>query len=125
MHMILSIAAGGALGAVARYLLSARVTALLGASFPYGTLIVNVLGSFLMGLLITLFAKKFQVSAEMQAFLTVGLLGGFTTFSAFSMETVLLFERQAYGQAGLYVAGSLVLAIAGLFAGMYLARVVA
>jgi CrcB protein len=125
MNLILSIAAGGALGAVARHLLSHRVAALMGSSFPYGTLMVNILGSFLMGLLVTLVAKKFSLSMEMQAFLTVGLLGGFTTFSAFSMETVLLIERGVWSQALLYVAASVLFAVGGLFAGMFVGRVIA
>lgn len=125
MQMILSIAAGGALGAVARHFLSHRVALFAGHNFPYGTMTVNILGSFLMGMMITLFARKFSLSQEVQAFLTVGLLGGFTTFSAFSMETVLLIERNEMGQAALYVAASVLLAIGGLFAGIYLGRVLA
>lgn len=125
MQMILSIAAGGALGAVARHFLSHRIALLAGHNFPYGTLGVNILGSFLMGMMITLFARKFNLSQEIQAFLTVGLLGGFTTFSAFSMETVLLIERHQMGQAALYVSASVLLAVGGLFAGIYLGRLMA
>jgi CrcB protein len=125
MQMILSIAAGGALGAVARHFLSHRVALLAGNNFPWGTMSVNILGSFLMGMMITLFARKFSLSQEAQAFLTVGLLGGFTTFSAFSMETVLLIERNELAQAALYIAASVLLAVGGLFAGIYLGRVLA
>jgi len=123
MNLILSIALGGAIGAVSRHFLATRIMAYMGLGFPYGTLAVNVLGSFIMGLLVTLFAGKFALSQEARAFLTVGLLGGFTTFSAFSMETMLLFERHTFGLAFLYVAASVILAVGGLFAGMMLGRV--
>ena len=124
MQMILSIALGGALGAVARHFVAARVMGILGLGFPFGILVVNVLGSFLMGVLVTLFAEKYALSQEVRAFLTVGLLGGFTTFSAFSMETVLLIERGQTFHSMLYVGASIVLAVAGLFAGMWLTRAV-
>ena len=124
MNLILSIALGGALGAVSRHLLAERLQHVFGSGFPSGIMIVNILGSFLMGLMISLFATKMNVSQEMRAFVTVGLLGGFTTFSTFSMETVLLIER---GQAGLamgYAAGSVLLAIGGLLGGLWLGRLV-
>jgi fluoride exporter len=122
MQMILSIALGGAMGAVARHFLSYRIASLFGHGLPYGTLAVNVLGSFFMGVLITLFAERYALSQEMRAFLTVGLLGGFTTFSTFSLETALLIERNALGLAALYIAASVLLAVGGLFAGIWAGR---
>lgn len=122
MKTLLPIAMGGALGALARHFLSHRIALLAGHGFPLGTVIVNIAGSFLMGLLIALFSRKLNVSQEVQVFLTVGLLGGFTTFSAFSLETALLIERHTYGQAALYAGVTVVLSITGLFAGLTLGR---
>ncbi len=123
MPMLVAIAAGGALGAVARHFVSHQVALWLGHGFPFGTMGVNVLGSFLLGVLVTLLAESFSLSQELRGFLVVGLLGGFTTFSAFSLETVLLIERNQMALAGLYVTGSVLLGVFGLFAGIYLARV--
>lgn len=122
MNMILAIAAGGALGAVARHLLSAQVTKLAGSGFPLGIMLVNVFGSLIMGLLVTMLAAKFDASPELRGFLAVGLLGGFTTFSTFSLETVILMERGDYLQVALYVVGSVLLAVLGLMAGMAMGR---
>jgi len=122
MNMIVSIALGGALGAVMRHFVAYPAGSFFGTGFPYGTLSVNVLGSFLMGLMITLFAEKLNLSQEVRAFLTVGLMGGFTTFSAFSMETVMLFERHNYSGAALYVIASVTLAVGALIAGMMAGR---
>ena len=90
MKIILAVAIGGALGAMARYGLSVAAIKAWGSSFPYGTLIANVLGGFLMGVIVELFALKFDAQFTLRAFLTVGLLGGFTTFSAYSLEVVLM-----------------------------------
>lgn len=92
------------------------------ASFPAATMAVNVLGSFAMGLLAGGFLARPGVSQDVRLFLTTGLLGGFTTFSAFSLDAALLIERQAYALAAAYVAGSVVAAIAALFLGLWLAR---
>ena len=122
MKLILAIAAGGALGAVGRHYVSASVMRLVGAGFPWGTLTVNILGSFLMGVLIELMAQRLNIGLEMRAFLTVGFLGAFTTFSTFSLDFATLFERGA-GMAALgYAALSVVLAIAALFAGLAVMR---
>ena len=110
MNVVLAIAIGGALGAVSRHFVAGRVAALLGLGFPYGTLTVNVLGSFLMGLLVELFALKLSLPRPMQALVTTGFMGAFTTFSTFSMETVLLMQRQTSFLALLYVAASVTLA---------------
>jgi len=122
MPMILWVAAGGALGSAARYLVNVAAGRLLGPEFPWGTLAVNVAGSFVMGLLIALMALKMQVSQEVRAFLTTGVLGGFTTFSAFSLDFALLVERREAGLAALYVIASVGLSLAAIFAGLKLGR---
>ena len=123
MRIPLAVAAGGALGALARYLMVGRIELWLGAGFPFGTLTANVLGSFLMGALIEVLALVWSPSEELRALLAVGVLGSFTTFSSFSLETLLLVEAGAPGQAALYVLASVVLSLAGIFAGMRLLRV--
>jgi CrcB protein len=122
MKTMLFVAAGGALGASARYLVGVASGRLTGFGFPWGTLTVNVLGCFLMGLLIEVMALRWTVGNELRAFLTVGVLGGFTTFSAFSADFALLYERDAYVSAGLYLLASVGLSIAALFAGLAIVR---
>jgi CrcB protein len=124
MLVALLVFAGGGLGAVARHgvnLISARW---LGTDLPWGTFIVNVVGSIAMGLLAGWFAFRAEVpwSQEMRVFLTTGFLGGFTTFSAFSLDTALLIERGAPAAAAVYVAASVLLAVLGLFLGLWLVR---
>lgn len=121
--IILTVAAGGATGAVARYLLATQIGNWTGSGFPWGTFVVNVLGCAIMGLLTELFALAWSPSPEMRAFLTVGILGGFTTFSAFSLDAVLLMERNDWLLALLYVVGSVVLSLLGFVAAMRLVRV--
>lgn len=125
MKIILVIAAGGAFGAVARHLVSSQITQWLGSGFPWGILIVNIAGSFAMGVLVEMSALFWSPSPELRAFLTVGLLGAFTTFSTFSLEVALLYERGQLLLAAGYVASSVVLAIGGLFAGMAIVRTIA
>lgn len=120
IQTLLMVALGGALGASARYLVNVALPRVLGHGFPYATLTVNVLGSFLMGVLVVVLALKGGTRAA--PFLMTGVLGGFTTFSAFSLDAVKLYEGGQPGLAAAYVAGSVVLALAGLFAGMALAR---
>ncbi|MCG8693020.1 MAG: fluoride efflux transporter CrcB [Minwuiales bacterium] len=122
MNLVLAIAAGGALGAVGRHFVGAAALRLFGSGFPVGTVTVNIVGSFLMGALVALMAAKLTPSPELRAFLTVGLLGGFTTFSAFSLDAVLLYERGAYAAAAAYVAVSVVCSIGGLLAGLQIVR---
>jgi len=122
MQTLLCVAAGGALGASGRYLIGVASGRLLGLDFPWGTLIANVLGCFIMGLLIEAMALRWTVSNELRAFVTVGLLGGFTTFSAFSADFAALYERDDYLNAALYLFGSVGLSIAALFAGLALVR---
>ncbi len=125
MNVALAIAVGGGLGALARHYLSAAIYSATGGTFPWGILVVNVLGGLLMGLIVELGALKLNFSPEMRAFLTTGLLGGFTTFSAFSLDTALLMERGDWLSAILYVVSSVGLSILALFAGLYVVRVFA
>lgn len=122
MKMLLAVAAGGALGAVGRYLAIGQIGHWFGTGFPLGTIAVNVIGSFAMGVLIETTALVWSTSQEMRAFLAVGVLGAFTTFSTFSMDVALLIERGAFAQAALYILASVALSIAGLFAGLHLMR---
>ncbi len=122
MKLVLAIALGGALGAVGRHYVGATALRVLGSGFPAGTLTVNIVGSVAMGVLIELMALKISPSLEMRAFLTVGLLGGFTTFSTFSLDTALLYERGEPLVAFGYVVASVICSIGGLFAGMHLMR---
>lgn len=117
---LLSVAIGGAIGASARYLTNVSTLRLFGAGFPYGTLTVNIVGSFLMGVIVVLLAEK--GGNRFAPFLMTGVLGGFTTFSAFSLDAVTLYERGAVVTAAGYVLGSVVVSIAALFAGMSLMR---
>ena len=125
MQLLFAIAAGGAVGALARHYVAGSITKALGyGGFPYGTFTVNIVGSLLMGLLITAFALKFESSQELRGFLTVGLLGSFTTFSTFSLEGALLIQRGDWQGAILYMLGSLVLGVLFLFAGMWLGKII-
>ncbi|MBK5932525.1 camphor resistance protein CrcB [Rhodovulum imhoffii] len=117
---IIQVALGGALGATGRYMVGVAAVRLLGRSFPWGTLAVNIAGSFLMGVLVVVLARK--GGTPFAPFFMTGLLGGFTTFSAFSLDAVTLYER---GQAGLalgYVAASVLLSLAAIVAGLAVAR---
>lgn len=120
MSPLLQVAIGGALGASARYLTGIGMTRLLGRGFPWGTLTVNFVGSFLMGVLVVVLAHK--TDNRLAPLLMTGLLGGFTTFSAFSLDAVTLFERGQTALAGAYVVGTLVLALGGLVLGLLIAR---
>jgi CrcB protein len=93
MKLLLLVAAGGAFGSAARYLIAILSVQLFGQGYPWGTLAVNVAGSFLMGLFIALSAERLSMSEELRALIAVGFLGGFTTFSAFSLDFAVLFER--------------------------------
>ncbi len=122
MNMLLAVAAGGALGAVGRYLVMSQLGHWLGTGFPYGTLAVNIIGSFVMGGLVEAMALVWSPSQELRALLVVGLLGSFTTFSTFSLDVYVLFERGQMQAVALYMAGSVVLSIAGLLAGLRVVR---
>jgi len=123
-NVILAVAAGGAIGAVGRYLVAGQIQHLFGGGFPLGTLGVNVIGSLLMGALVEVMALVWSPSPEIRALLMVGVLGGFTTFSSFSLDAVLLFERHAWIAATLYIAGSVVLSLGGFVLGLRLMRLV-
>ena len=115
--LLMMIALGGAVGAVARYGLSGWVQSLLETTFPMGTMAVNVLGSFLLGLSLPLF-ENLAWSAESRTMITIGILGAFTTFSTFSYEAVVLLEGGEWTRGGLYVGGSLLLGLAGIAGGL-------
>ena len=122
MPIVLWVALGGAIGSAARYGVNVFSARLWGAEFPWHTFIVNVAGCFAMGLLVGLMGLRLNVGPEVRAFLTTGILGGFTTFSAFSLDFALLVERKSYGAAVAYGAGSVVLALAAVFLGLSLVR---
>lgn len=122
MTQAVAIAAGGALGALMRFWLSSAVYAAAGRGFPYGTLAVNVLGSFLVGLLYVLMLERLSLGAEWRAFTLVGVLGAFTTFSTFSIETLNLLEQADYLKAFLNVLISVIACIGAAFIGVLIAR---
>jgi len=113
---------GGGIGAALRHGVNLTAARALGTAFPYGTFAVNVIGSLAMGLLAAYFAFKGDATQHWRLFFTTGVLGGFTTFSAFSLDAVLLYERGETGLAALYVVASVAISIAGLFAGLALVR---
>lgn len=121
---LLAVAAGGAIGAVGRYLVVSLAGTVFGLGFPYGTIIVNVVGSFMLGVLVEAGALVWSPSPELRAMLVVGVLGAFTTFSTFSLDVVVLFERKAYVPAAIYLAVSVVASIAALVVAMRLMRMV-
>lgn len=121
-HIWLAVAAGGAIGAMARHGVSRTAVQFLGPNFPWGTLCVNVAGSFIMGLVIVWLSAKEPASPAMRAFLTVGLLGAFTTFSTFSLDVVVLYRDRTLMLAGAYLVASVILSVSGLLAGLALGR---
>jgi CrcB protein len=122
MKMILFIAFGGAVGAVLRYGASLGVYSLMGRGFPYGTLFVNVTGSLLMGLLSIMMLERFNVGPEWRAAILVGLLGSFTTFSTFSIETLNLMEQGDMTRAFANIALSVIVCLAAVWIGIGLGR---
>jgi CrcB protein len=122
MLLALYVAIGGAVGSVARLLLSGAIQQRAGTAFPAGTLVINVVGSLLLGFLLRYALGSTSVSPEARALLTTGFCGGFTTFSTFSYETVTLVEDGDWGRAGAYVALSVVLSLVACAAGVVLAR---
>lgn len=119
---MLLVAAGGAVGSVARYAVGAWTIRAFGTALPWGTFIVNIVGSFVIGLFAEMVARKFSASPELRLLLITGFLGGFTTFSAFSLDAITLIERGASTWALAYVVGSVTLAIAAVIAGLALGR---
>ena len=113
---------GGGLGSSLRHTVNVVCARYLGTAFPYHTFIINITGSTVMGLIAGYLALKGEASQPWRLFLMTGVLGGYTTFSAFSLDAVQLYERGAIGHALFYVLGSVVFSIAGLFAGLALVR---
>ena len=120
LYLIVFLGAG--IGGTVRHGVNVVAAKLFGFGFPFGTLIVNIAGSFLMGLLAGYFAFRPGIAQHMRLFLTTGILGGFTTFSAFSLDTALLIERHAYGLALGYAVGSVAASISALFFGLAMFR---
>ena len=120
--MLLYVALGSAIGGVSRYLLGGLIQRLLDTTFPAGTLLVNISGSFLLGAILRYAIETPTLSPEVRALLTVGFCGGYTTFSTFSYETVALLEDGQWTRAGLYVGASILLSLVGVFLGFGLAR---
>lgn len=115
---------GAGLGGAARYGLNAIITRMLGTGFPFGILLVNLLGCFVMGIFAGWFAMRGEAGTSMRLFLMTGVLGGFTTFSAFALDTATLWERGAPGPAALYVLASVLGSLAALGAGLAVARTI-
>lgn len=113
---------GGGLGASLRHAINVGCARVCGTNFPYGTFVINITGSLVMGLIAGYLAFKGEASQPWRLFLMTGILGGYTTFSAFSLDAALLYERGQLGLAAAYVLGSVVLSIAGLFAGLAVVR---
>lgn len=121
MHYLL-VFLGGGVGSTLRHIINVVSGRVLGTAFPYHTFIINITGSMVMGLIAGYLAFKGEASQPWRLFLMTGVLGGYTTFSAFSLDAALLYERGAMGLALAYVIGSVVLSILGLFAGLALVR---
>ena len=126
MYSVVSFAlvfVGGGLGSMMRHAVGRVSLALLGPQFPYGTLVINVGGSFAMGVVAGWFAFRGQADQSVRLFLATGVIGGFTTYSSFSLETALLWERGDLGQTFLYIGGTLALGLAGVSGGLSLVRI--
>ena len=124
MQSVLIVFAGGGLGAVARHLINLSVSRVIGSDFPWGVMLINISGSVIMGMAAAYFAFKADAawSQPLRLFLTTGILGGYTTFSAFSLDVALLWERGEPLHALVYVLGSVILSVLGLFAGLAVIR---
>jgi fluoride exporter len=124
MKQLLLVGLGGAIGSVARYLVGIAIIRVTGPAFPFNTLFVNVVGSFVMGVVIAVLVKIDLPAyvTPIRLFVAVGLLGGFTTFSSFSADVAALWERGSYAECALYMAASVALSIFALFLGLFLVR---
>lgn len=122
MDQLLAIALGGALGSVLRYLVSSKINQLIPINFPYGTLVVNVTGCFLIGFLSILLVERLSLSAIWRAGILIGFLGGFTTFSSFSLDTLKLYENGAWLAAGMNVLSTTLLCLLATLLGIFLGR---
>jgi CrcB protein len=123
MGMVFAVGVGGGLGALARYYIAGAIQS-AATVFPWGIFVVNISGGLLMGLIVEASALKLNLPPNLRAFLTVGILGGYTTFSTFSLDSALLLQKGAYAQAALYVIGSVVLSVLALFAGLWIVRAI-
>ncbi|WP_210105240.1 fluoride efflux transporter CrcB [Neorhizobium galegae] len=124
MMQLTLVAVGGAVGSVCRYLAGLAVTRLLGFNFPWGTLTINIAGCFAIGFLTELLARRFDASLDLRLLIIVGFLGGFTTFSSFSLDTMVLIERGATAAALAYVLASVLVSLLAAFGGLALGRAV-
>jgi len=120
--ILVAVALGGALGSLLRYFVAGQIQSAAWPGFPWGIFFVNISGGFAMGIIAELSALKLNLSPELRAFLTVGILGGYTTFSTFSLDSALLIERGDFIGAAAYIAGSAILSVAALFAGLWTIR---
>ena len=124
MKTMIFVALGGALGATCRYGVQIATMHVGSGQFPWGTFTVNVAGSFILGVLAAVMTFTWSPSPELRAFLIVGLLGGFTTFSAFSLDVAVLIDKDRLSLAAVYLIGTVAISIVGLFAGLKLTRMV-
>jgi CrcB protein len=124
MYTYLSVALGGALGSMARYATGVYVGRWLGTAFPWGTLLINIVGSFLIGAFAESFALRWDAPQTTRVFLVVGICGGYTTFSTFSLDIVTLINRGQMFTAGLYIVASVALGLAALYGGLHAMRLI-
>jgi len=122
MNQFLAIAAGGAIGSVLRYWVSINTHAIFGRDFPYGTLTVNVIGSLLMGFLFVLFVERWEIETVIRSAILIGLLGAFTTFSTFSIETLNLVEDGSYAKALVNILVSVSASLVAAWLGIIIGR---
>ncbi|MGZ2456362.1 fluoride efflux transporter CrcB [Rhizobium sp. IY2] len=125
MIQALLVAVGGAIGSLLRYYVGQWALRLMGPGFPWGTLAVNIVGCFVIGVFAELIARKFNASVELRLLLITGFLGGFTTFSAFSLDAISLFERGEAVAGGVYIVASVGLSMAAVIAGLAVMRALA
>jgi CrcB protein len=123
MYTYIAVAIGGALGAMSRYWLSTLVETYNSSSFPYGTFLVNVIGSFLIGVCFIVFVEKLHLVDQWRPLLVIGFLGALTTFSTYSLDALLLFQQGHYNTALLYVVSSVLLSLFAAYSGIQLTRV--
>lgn len=123
VQLLAAVAIGGSLGSVARYLVAIGAGRLVGTEFPWGTVVINIVGSFLIGVFAESFALSWNAGQVTRVFLTVGICGGFTTFSTFSLDAIVVIQRGELWAAGAYIAASVALSILSLFGGLLLVRV--
>ena len=121
MGVVFAVGVGGGLGALARYYIAGAIQSAT-TVFPWGIFVVNISGGLLMGIIVEASALKLNLSPELRSFLSIGILGGYTTFSTFSLDSVLLLQMGEYAQAAFYIIGSVVLSIMALVAGLWIVR---